>query len=1775
MMVQPDTARHALGAPASLAPLTWMLPDLRKSLPMAANAVRKFHTAVRYRALHKSDGADPENLQTALGLLRQARSALEMVQQNGAAKLLMASEGLAQSFLQSPQQCTEEAVQSMEMALRALLDYLEASAKGKPADALGLFPQYQALLRCAGAQRIHPADLSMPAWTLRAVPVPPQAQPQALTPRLRSKLGQALLRLLNGNDDAAADVLTTACAALAARAPQGELQSFWTLAAGLFEAYRHQCLVVDVFVKRTASQIVHHLHRGPADPDAIAQLAKDAAFFCLIAQPDPRLPMPFLTAVQEAYGGMPRPAGNYQQPRYGLVDPVQIELLRKRLAALSENWSALVGGDTVRSSVVLEQLTDVAQTLQALQPVSTGLLLALQQAIDIGVGAGDKASPVVAMEVATTLLYLEAVCDDTDPATEALQERMAVLSRRLHAVCEGQTPQALEPWMEALYRRLSARQSLGSVTSELQTTLVAVEAALEQYLRDPLDNQLLSVVSGHLSQISGVFSVLDVPQAVQAVFKVREILDLHLSGGHRARPIPLPTYEQIARSISTLGLLVDLLGYQVSMAKDLFIFDPEAGELRYLNGRGTRDQPLALAQSAVPMAPPDDGAEILDLFLNEAQGVLLDALQALPAPGSDHAAFENLLLLRRAFHTLKGGARMVGQEALGEAAWAFEQLLNHWVAAQKAVHADGLELVGQALRACLDWCQAIEEGQDGEWSPAPFRRAADAMRLTARRLPLQVARLQAGPQENAVPTGDMAVNPATPHGISEAVRGDAASPEQAASALPDTDDPASQPAALEVHTDHGVPMDQAPAPQSGPLDFPELVMTVFVTETSQWADQLLEQVCAWDGGATELSLRTVRDLAHSIRGNGAAVGLAPIAHLAQAMEETLDHLRLNPPSLAPHSLLFREAAQVLCSMVSQSALQGVPQPCEDLVARLKDLHRSSSVADTIAVDPPALTDAMDAALGPDPLHRVQTVSAALPLAALPLASDAVPALAQPAPFDWVEDDGALDSIDQLDLDLWPIFQEEGAELVAALGAALRLWCSQPGEATHRAQVLRLLHTLKGSGRLAGAFRLGELAHRMESAIERVPVPGLAAAKIEPFLVRWDQLQGIFQELGQTAQHHQPSDLPPADDSATPPAWLPGHRAWHAAAQAARPAMLSGLIRVRASLAERLLEQAGEVSVLRSRAETRLGQMTSALAELSQTLDRLSSHLRELELQADMRIQSRNNPATDTAQQFDPLEFDRFTRLQEIARTMVEAVGDVATVRRNVQTGLDASQQDLEQQARQLRHLQNDLLRMRLIAFDGIADRLYSVVRQSAKALDKQVSLDVEGGQIEVDRSVLERMTPAFEHLLRNAIVHGIEPATQRQALGKPSAGAIRVVVSQDGNDVAIEVTDDGQGLSIEQIHRKARSLGLVAENHQADRDTAIKLLFAPGFSTATEVTELAGRGIGLDVVLSEVHALGGRIETQFVQGQGTSFKLVLPLTTAVTQVVLFRAGRARFGIAAGLVENLIRATPAMLENAYAAGLLMTAEGQQTPFYGAGPLLHVTHDASDRKAKSQPVLILRSAGQSLALHVDEVLGNREVVVKNMGPQLSRLPGLAGITVLPSGETILIYNPIALANVYGEEVRIAQRLAQSAGEVALLPAQSSAPLILVVDDALTVRRVIQRLLLREGYRVALANDGVHALQLVEQQRPLMVLTDIEMPRMDGFELVRSIRAHPEYADLPIVMITSRIAQKHRDHAMALGVNHYLGKPYSEPELLGLIRDHAQTVGGHARPAPSLQV
>ncbi len=578
----------------------------------------------------------------------------------------------------------------------------------------------------------------------------------------------------------------------------------------------------------------------------------------------------------------------------------------------------------------------------------------------------------------------------------------------------------------------------------------------------------------------------------------------------------------------------------------------------------------------------------------------------------------------------------------------------------------------------------------------------------------------------------------------------------------------------------------------------------------------------------------------------------------------------------------------------------------------------------------------------------------------------------------------------------------------------------------------------------------------------------------------------------------------------------------------------------------MVSESGEVAVARARLDNEVGVIRQSMSELAENVSRLRSQLREIEIQADTQIQTRTAHSRDTRADFDPLEFDRYTRFQELARMLAESVNDVATVQQNAVRALESATQDLSRQNQVSRSLQQHLMRVRMVQFGSVNDRLYRVVRQAGKDSDKRVTLEIRNGQAEIDRGVLERMMAPIEHILRNSVAHGIEPKAERLAAGKAEAGEIGVGVRQEGNEVILTFTDDGGGLNYARIEQRARERGLLVGRDKPTERELAQLIFAPGFSTATNVTALAGRGVGMDVVRSEVSGIGGRIDIDSKVGKGTEITVHLPVSMAVSQVVLLGVDKSRFAVQAALVERILHVKPDELAAAYDQHQIKV-DGEYVPLFYLGSLLELTN-AKPVAQRLSPLVIMRSGASRIALHVDTLVPNQEVVIKNVGPQLSRLTGISGATVLGNGDIVLILNPVTLAQARPVvPAGLGDTASFSATEIA------SVATVMVVDDSVTVRKVTQRLLQREGYQVILAKDGVDALRLLEDTIPDVMLVDIEMPRMDGFDLTKNVRSTPRLASIPLIMITSRTADKHRNHAMQLGVDEFLGKPYPEDDLL----------------------
>jgi chemosensory pili system protein ChpA (sensor histidine kinase/response regulator) len=2037
-----DVATNDLG------PLAWVLDELRKSLDSASAALRRFvrdTTLARGTDMASVDGG---HLRIARQQLHQAVGALEMVGLGAPAHMLRCMEAAVQKFVEKPELCNEVASSKVERAGFALTEYLEGVLLGKPASAVALFPQYRDVQELAGADRIHPADLWGMEWRWNDPATPAADSAMVYDPAVRSRMDQSVLKVMKSGDSAAANEMAKVSLSLAATQSARQPKVFWKICAAYFEAVGLSLLPLDIYVKRAGSRVLlQYATLAKGELGVSDRLAQDLVFFCSQAVPANAADAPSLAAVRQAWRLDRFAPVDYQTPQYGRFDPVLLSQARKRITAAKETWSSLSGGDAGKIKGLADQFNLVCDSLTKLHPPSAPLAASLTEVIDAIVRSGRAPGAELAMEVATAVLYLEAAFEDLDPADQQLAVRTARLAERLVTARNGGQPEALEPWMEELYRRVSDRQTMGSVVGELRGTLAELEKLLDQFFRNTQDKAPLRDAPGHLSQMRGVLSVLGLDQAAQAVLRMREsVEEIIVTEIDDERARMAGTFDKLGNNLGALGFLIDMLNYQPTLAKKLFVYDDSTGELRPLMGRtgaaaddesadelsqevkavvdeaaesgfgdltgrlgslearatlaenkgvahaaremaaavsaqnsgaaATALSNLAAAVSAPPppapvvaTGPDIEEDDLRDIFLEEAREVVQNGLAAIDGLAVNPGDVSEMTTLRRAFHTLKGSSRMVGLTEFGEAAWSLEQVLNTWLADQKPSTDDLRTLAGDAMRGFSRWVEDIATNNDGAWKASLFRGSADTLRTERRLVPLvlpddapaaeaveavevievaevpevaepvaasaepviveipgvfempevvapapvvpnvvaqpQPVNLQFGktqtmepvrvetqppapepiisfefdlapaakpepeaaaepvsfdqtqvirgepPQAAEIPHDELPADfefeltapvadtpspvqaPAEIEGIDfaslSAVSGPASQPEIADAALPVAVDAGLDVSFNESADDLGVDMADFGLPPAQPavevveaveaIEAPEAVddqvkvigtlrigiplYNVYLNEADEWSRRLATEVAEW---ALELNQQvpdSTVGLAHALAGSSATVGFHTLSDIARALENALLQTQSLAYGTPQHGKAFTDAAEEIRRLLHQFAAGFLKEPdagvieamlaLKDLeIPQRADLPEEDPLDDLMAFD--SIGGSTDlaplAARPPEPEPQPAPAPAAEPKPAKPVqAAPVMPApVAVPRVVNFDDDDqDDIDVTDAIDPDLFPIFEEEAVELLPQLGGALRQWAARPDNRSARDEVLRALHTLKGSARLAGALRLGELAHRVESEIESLGSENFAAADLEDLLHRFDGLQANFDSLRAMSEMPieaapevaaEPQAFAPVEESVPDVAQpAPGAEAAPKRALLARPvttnlapqrAAANQAVRVRSQLLDRLVNQAGEVMITRSRLEAELRQLRGSLTDLTGNLDRLRSQLRDIELQAESQMQSRLAQAKDSAAGFDPLEFDRFTRVQELTRMMAESVNDVATVQRNLQRTVESTEDDLIAQARQTRELQRDLLRTRMVEFEGISDRLYRVIRLASKETGKQVKLDITGGSIEMDRGVLDRMTPAFEHLLRNCVAHGIEDPATRVAAGKDPSGTILIGLHHEGNDVSVEFRDDGAGLNLPRIREKAAQQGLIAPGQELTEQEAANMIFMPGFSTATQVTELSGRGIGMDVVRAEVNALGGRIETSTAAGKGTSFKLVLPLTTAVTQVVMIRTGNLSIGVPANVVEIVRRAPAKDVQQAYNTGFYQLG-ADQLPFYWSGALLQASQRSTEPQGKTMPVVVFRSAAQRIALHVDEVLGNQEVVVKNLGPQLARLPGLAGMTVLASGAVVLIYNPVALTAVYGEQARqlsadhaqpdMLEQGGAAAPVTPTAPAAPQIPLILVVDDSITVRRVTQRLLQREGYRVSMAADGLQALEKLAEEKPTVVLSDIEMPRMDGFDLARNIRGDARLKDLPIIMITSRIAEKHREHAKELGVDHYLGKPYSEEELLSLVKHY----------------
>ena len=1008
----------------------------------------------------------------------------------------------------------------------------------------------------------------------------------------------------------------------------------------------------------------------------------------------------------------------------------------------------------------------------------------------------------------------------------------------------------------------------------------------------------------------------------------------------------------------------------------------------------------------------------------------------------------------------------------------------------------------------------------------------------------------------------------------------------------------------------------------GGVSVPTALFAIYMGEAEEHAAAMDREMAALEAEPMVPVSSAFMRAAHTLASSSRTTGFESIAAVSAALEKWLADAMEFPPEFDHHRLgVTRNAVDALMAMVQSVRGNAMPYPREDVIESLAGLRESlrraretgqgthinmpgfvrAALDAAATIDHPAQEPAepmqaaeasveaapieqspaepLHAADAPveaaaieetpaEPLHAAPAHVEAAPIAQAP-AEPAAVAAAQPGeqkPFEAGKDQRRI--VDDVDRDLLPIFLDEAREIIPLVSEGVRRWRAAPTDHAPARDLQRHLHTLKGSARMTGLMRLGELAHVLETRVNTIDgIESPPAREFEEIEERVDRFSMSLERLtrGEDIVEAEPVAVPAAEifeeqrDKPATIAVIAAAAREMAQRDAAAPEQResrAALLRVNAEMIDRFVNEAGELSIARSRIEGEMIAFKRAMADLTDNIGRMRTQLREVEIAAESQMQSTMKLKEEAGEAFDPLELDRFSRMQELTRFLAESLGDVITLHQGMQKNLDEAELAIHAQARLNRDLQQGLMGVRLVPLGNLSDRFYRVVRQTAKELDKKANLELKGTRTELDRSVLEKITAPFEHLLRNAIAHGIETPRERVAAGKSEIGEIALDAVQRGNEVVLTVSDDGGGLDFRRIREKAVEAGLLAPDVELPEAQLAQFIFMPGFSTATEVSQVAGRGVGMDVVRNEITSLGGRVEIASTPGRGTIFTITLPLTLAVTQAVMLRAGPTIYAIPSVMIEQ-VHEYKAQQYADIAARRQVEWKGNVYPMRSLLPLLGEIDTPTP--ARQIPVLLLKSGLQRAAIRVDEIIGNREIVVKTIGPQLARLAGIAGATVLGNGQVVLILNPVQL--VHREQPgfeRIHDAPAPAREEPVLAVEEKSGnPLVMVVDDSLTVRKITSRMLTREGFEVATAKDGVDALQQLQDIKPDCILLDVEMPRMDGFEFARNLRADEGTKSIPIIMITSRTADKHRNRALELGVNEYMGKPYQEDQLLELIR------------------
>lgn len=1705
-------------------------------------------------------------------LLHQARGALQLTETYGAALLTEEMELCCQYLARlRAGKGREDGLDALTQAMVQLPRYVERLLGGGRDIALVLLPMLNDLRAARGEPLLSEGTLLLlnlaPGQTTKSSGKRKGSgeDPVVVATRVRPKLQLALLGWIQGSDTKRhLETLSSVMKKLEQSATRNDMHQLWWVAAGVLESLQNGGLETSVALKRLLGQTDRQVKRmiddgiGVFDTHPVDGLLNNLLYYVARS-----------SSAGERIGEI-RAAFNLEEL---LPGDEQVEHAREALSApsvkLMETVAKAIKEDLGRVKDVLDifartgmnKSAELIPQLELLKKISDTLgvlgLGELRGDVDgeidrlkSVVERGGVASDQIILDIASTLLRVE----------DRLDQQLVRLISPVQDVGDG-SESDLPPHEAAEFRKVAE-----SVMRECIINLARIKETVDQSLSSRASSQGLDNVPALIRGIKAGLMMLEKPRAMELVERVGAFITMTLHGGGVGR-LTQKEADRLADAIVSIEYYMETVKagrrepwYMLDNAEACFTVlrdvearlsreakaEPEIHDTMRIDGAEIAAETAQLAEKqaqsmAAEVAPlaavaPDAehlDPEMLELFIEEAKEEFASIKRILPVWQDAPDDMEALITVRRSFHTLKGSGRMVGAERIGDYAWNIENLLNRLINRTLVRTPLMIEFIIEAGAAVAELIEQLEVGTEP---------AADISLLMAK--------------SNAFADGD---------------------PNAAVLTI-------ERPQAAAV-------VEEEPAFEMDPV-----LLDIFSKETTGHLSVIFDYLSACEGhvppfDVTDKLYRACHTLHGSANMANVERGVAVTGSLNRFVRRVydykvgfkqsgLDGLRaasraitaivgdINQPerkradydALVNHLIKLTDAVQPEHTQVPVEVPAPVVVPEPVVEAAVEEPEYDAEIAAIFTEESAELLESADKAL----IEWTKNKDSKQPMEELKRHLHTLKGGARMAGITAMGDlshelEALLIAVDQGRVKATPAVDELLQQSVDEL--------HRMRDAVIAGKVVAVATKLESRIQQANAgFEVADDA-QVETAPEQQDVEPAepAAFTIEPedtvsMVIVDTPLAGELAEIGQTPEAEAAETTPepepepepvvpaPKEPDAIPMRTAAPESTKAAAVQAVRQEHRQEFARIDAELLEDLLNAAGEISIFHSRLTRQVGSFEFHVEELDQTIQRLREQLRKLEIETEAQIMH-GHQDTLVSSDFDPLELDRYSNIQQLTRSLAESANDLSSLEDLLRVVTTEAESLLVQQSRVTAELQDGLMRTRMVPFERHVPRLTRLVRQIGKEVNKQVELAVEGASGELDRQVLEKMIPPFEHMLRNAVVHGIESAKQRQEANKPATGRITIRLHREGAEMVIDVADDGRGLDVEAIRRKAYELDMLKADAKITDEEIMNLILTPGFTTASKVTQSAGRGVGMDVVANEVKKLGGSLLISSVTGQGTNFTVRLPFTLAITQALIVRTGDEVFALPLPSIEGVARIPRGELENLLSQSEPSFEYGEETyKFRHLGMYLGGQAAKLPEDEAFVPVILVRAGEFSAALLTDEMVASREIVVKSVGPQLASIRGISGATILGDGRIVLILDIAALVRTGAPVVEINK---------AVPPPADDRPLALVVDDSITVRRVTERFLQRHGVRVITAKDGLDAISVIADHKPDIILLDIEMPRMDGYEFASHVRNDARIADVPIIMVTSRVGDKHRARAIELGVNDYMGKPYQDSALLDAMR------------------